>query len=322
MYVIFGASGKVGRSTAAALRNEGRAVRAVVRDPAQGEALARLGCEIAIADLGDEAGVRRALEGAQAAQMLCPVPYGAADPAAAMRHVIATAARALRDHPPLHVLALSDYGAELAAGTGITMLYRELEAAFKEVAPRLTLLRSAAHMQNWARVLPVALSSGHLPTLHNPIDRRFPAVSAGDVGIVAAQLLLDDPVGNGVRIVSVEAARRYSADDAARALGEVCGRDIGAYALPRGEWSATLLRAGMNPHMADLIIETNDAQNDGRIDAQRGTERRHGPTALRDVLAELVASVGAQEGHGSKGVSHAMLSPALHRETKPETPSP
>ena len=294
MYVIFGASGKVGRSTAAALRNEGHNVRAVVRDPAQGEALARLGCEIAIADLGDEASVRRALEGARAAQMLCPVPYGAADPVADMRHTIATAARALADHPHLHVLALSDYGAELAAGTGITMLYRELEAKFREVAPRLTLLRSAAHMQNWARVLPVAMSSGHLPTLQNPLDLRLPTVSASDVGIVAAQLLLDEPAGNGVRIVSVEAAQRYSAGDAARALGEVCRRDIGAHALPRAEWSATLLRAGMNPHMADLIIETNDAQNEGRIDAEHGTERRFGATGLRDVIAELVASAGAR----------------------------
>lgn len=294
MYVIFGASGKVGRSTLAALRKEGREVRAVVRNPAQGEALWQLGCEVLIADLGDEASIRRAVEGARAVQVLCPVPYGAADPVAEMRRTIATTARVLGDHPHLHVLALSDYGAELAAGTGITMLYRDMEAAFREVAPRLTLLRSAAHMQNWVRVLPVVMSSGRLPTLHNPIDRQFPTVSTGDVGIVAAQLLLDEPVGNGVRIVSVEAAQRYSADDAARALGEVCGRDIGAYALPRAEWSAALLQAGMNPHMADLIIETNDAQNDGRIDAEHGTQRRYGPTGLREALADLVASAGAR----------------------------
>lgn len=294
MYVIFGASGKVGRSTVAALRREGREVRAIVRNPAQGEALWRLGCEVAIADLGDEASVRRMLEGAQAVQMLCPVPYGAADPVAGMRYAIATIARALRDQPPLHVLALSDYGAELAAGTGITMLYRELEAALREVAPRLTLLRSAAHMQNWVRVLPVAMSTGRLPTLHNPIDRRFPTVSASDVGIVAAQLLLDEPAGNGVRVVSVEAAQRYSADDAARALAEVSNRDVDAYALPREEWAAALLRAGIHPRMADLIVETNDAQNEGRIDAEYGTERRYGTTGLRQALAELLEPTDAR----------------------------
>jgi uncharacterized protein YbjT (DUF2867 family) len=265
-----------------------------VRNPAQGEALWRLGCEVLIADLGDEASIRRALEGAQAVQVLCPVPYGAADPVAQMRHTIATTARALGDHPHLHVLALSDYGAELAAGTGITMLYREMEAKFREVAPRLTLLRSAAHMQNWVRVLPVALSSGQLPTLQNPIDLRLPTVSASDVGIVAAQLLLDEPAGNGVRVVSVEAVQRYSADDAARALGEACRRDIRAHALPRAEWSAALLRAGMNPRTADLIIETNDAQNDGRIGAEHGTERRFGPTGLGDVMAQLIASADAR----------------------------
>ncbi|MGN6580484.1 MAG: NmrA family NAD(P)-binding protein [Bordetella sp.] len=294
MYVIFGASGKVGRSTVAALRREGREVRAIVRNPAQGEALWRLGCEVAIADLGDEVSVRRALEGAQAVQMLCPVPYGAADPAAEMRHTIATTARVLGDHPHLHVLALSDYGAEVADGIGIPMLYGEMEAKFKEIAPRLTLLRSAPHMQNWIRVLPHAMSNGVLATLYHPIDKRFPTVSAHDVGVVAAQLLLDEPAASGVRIVSVEAAQRYSAEDAAHALAEVCDRDVGAYALPREKWSTVLEQAGMNPNMADLVIETSDAQNNGWVDAAAGTERRFGPTGLRDVLAGLVASAGAR----------------------------
>lgn len=293
MYVIFGATGKVGRSTVSYLRNEGCKVRAVVRDPAQCEAQTRLGCEAAVADLSDELSVRRALEGAQAVQMLCPVPYGAADPAARMRHTMTTAARALSDHPHLHVLALSDYGAEIAAGKGIPMLYRELETRLGDVAPRLTLLRSAPHMQNWARVLPFAMSRGLLATLNHPIDQRFPTVSAKDVGVVAAQLLLDGPVTNGIRVVSVEAAQRYSADDAARALGDVCGSNIEAHPLPRAEWSAMLMKAGMNSNMADLVIETGDAQNEGLVDAEQGTERRFGPTRLRDVMADMVAAAGA-----------------------------
>ncbi|WP_343583601.1 NmrA family NAD(P)-binding protein [Herbaspirillum sp.] len=294
MYVIFGAAGNVGRAAAQVLRAAGHAVRAVVRSPAQGETLARLGCQIALADLDDEASVRRALDGAQAVQMLCPVAHRADDPAAAMRQMIGNAARALRACPQAHVLAVSDYGAELDAGTGITLLYRELEARFKEAVPHLTLLRSAEHMQNWGRVAPVAMASGYLPTLHHPLDQRFPTVSASDVGTVAAQLLLAGHDGKGARVVSVEGPRRYDANEVARILGQACGREIVAHAVPRSDWAVLLSRAGMTRNLADLIIETNDAQNDGRIDAQPGTERRFGTTGLDQVLAALVSAAGAR----------------------------
>lgn len=122
MFVIFGASGNAGRLTAATLRRAGETVRAVVRNAQQGERLAKLGCEIALADLTDYASVAKAIEGADAVQILCPVPRTEAQPADMMRHMIDTAARALRANPPPRVLALSDYGAELAHDTGITLL--------------------------------------------------------------------------------------------------------------------------------------------------------------------------------------------------------
>lgn len=288
MYVIFGASGKVGGSTAATLRQQGHAVRAVVRNVARSDALARIGCDIVEGNLDDEASIHRALDGAQAVQMLCPLPQRDPDPARAMRRMIDTAARVLRTHPHLHVLALSDYGAELDADTGITMLFHHLEAAFKDAVPRLTLLRAAEHMQNWARMLPAALATGYLPSLHHPLDRQFPTVSAHDVGVVAAQLLMDGGDERDVRIVSVEGPRRYDANDVARVLGDTSGRTIAAHALPRSEWSATLARAGLNDNHAKLIVDLYDAQNAGRIDVEAGTERRFGSTELHDVLAALV----------------------------------
>ena len=292
MFVIFGASGKVGHTTAANLRHAGHAVRAVVRTPAQREPLERMGCEVVIADLNDERSVMRALDGARSAQMLCPVPHRDADPIDAMRRMIDTAANALRAYPHLHVVALSDYGAELDADTGITMPFHHLEAAFREVSSRLTLLRSAEHMQNWARVLPVALATGILPSLHHPLDRAFPTVSAHDVGKVAAQLLMAGQADDAVRVVSVEGPRRHDANDVARVLSEACGRDIVARALPRGEWDATLARAGLNANHAALITELYDAQNAGLIDVEVGVgERRFGTSELRDGFAGLVSAI-------------------------------
>ncbi|SDI72915.1 NAD(P)H-binding protein [Paraburkholderia phenazinium] len=296
MFVIFGASGNAGSVTAARLREAGCAVRAVVRHEHQGEQLAKLGCEIALADLNDRASVASAIEGADAIQILCPVPRADPQPAESMRRMIATAASALRANPPPRLLALSDYGAELDRGTGITLLFHYLETQLKPVESHLTFLRAAEHMQNWGRVMAGALKAGVLPSLHHPLAKRFPSVAAQDVGRLAADLLLDhDPAGEVTpRIVSIEGPQRISALDVARTLGELSGRQVVAHELPRDAWTPMLLRAGLSAEHAQLITDLYETHNNGRIDVEAGVgERRFGTTALAEVLAALLPRVEA-----------------------------
>ena len=291
MYVIFGASGRVGRATAVALRNAGQPVRAVVRQVRQGEGLSRIGCEIVCADLTDRASVARAIEGATAVQVLCPVPTRDAHPESTMQRMIDVAADALRANPPASVLALSDYGAELERGTGLTRLFHVLEERLKPLATRLTLLRSAEHTENWAAMLPVMLATGRLPSLHAPLDRRFATVAAEDVGVLAGALLLDAPHGKTPRIVSIEGPRRVSLIDVARAFSAVVGREIVADAVPRHAWASLLQRAGLSDNHVQLITALYDALNAGQIDVETGvSELRYGKTELRDVCAALVAA--------------------------------
>ncbi|MEZ0605625.1 NAD(P)H-binding protein [Paraburkholderia sp. IW21] len=295
MFVIFGAAGNVGRVSAAALRRAGREVRAVVRNDRQGQVLAEIGCDIAIADLLDPAAVARAIDGGYAVQVLCPVPYGDADPAATMRRMIDVSADALRANPPQRVLALSDYGAEHANGTGITTLFHYLEMQLAPVASQLTFLRAAEHMHNWVRVLPIALATGVLPSLHHPVSKLFPTVAAQDVGLLAAELLLDDkPAKVSPRVVSIEGEARVSALDVARTLGELAHRQITAHEVPRGEWAAMLQSAGLGENHARLITDLYDAHNAGGIDVETEiSERRFGATALADVFASILPRVTA-----------------------------
>jgi len=222
-------------------------------------------------------------------QMLCPVPARDADPAATMAHTIEVAVEALGAHPPDVLLALSDYGAELEGNTGITRVFRNFEARLKTVPTQLTLLRSAEHLQNWARMLPLALATGALPSLHHPVDRMFPAVWAPDVGEIAAQLLTEHVErASTLRIVSVEGPCRVSVRDIAAALGAAAARDIVAHPLPRDAWTPTLLRAGLSARHAELIVDLYDVHNAGRIDFEPGSERRFGTTMPADALAALL----------------------------------
>src|SRR5689334_13076556 len=72
MYAITGISGKVGSVVARTLLQAGRQVRAVVRDPAKGQAWAGEGCDVAMADMNDEAALTRAFTGAEAVFVLLP----------------------------------------------------------------------------------------------------------------------------------------------------------------------------------------------------------------------------------------------------------
>jgi uncharacterized protein YbjT (DUF2867 family) len=295
VYVILGAAGNVGTAAATALRRAGHDVRAAVHQEKQRGPFDEIGCETAVVDLFDAESVARAIRGARAVQLLCPVPLNHADPAAAMRSMIDAGVTALRADPPDHVLALSDYGAEHASGTGITTLFHYLETQLRTVDSQTTFLRSAEHMHNWARVLPMALAKGVLPSLHHPLDKRFPSVAAQDVGVAAAGLLLDAQTSQiSPRVVSIESEQRVSVLDVAHTVSEISGRAVTAHEVPRDDWNAVLQRSGLGEQHARLIADLYDAHNAGRIDVEAGVgERRFGTTTLSQVFAALVPRIGA-----------------------------
>ena len=65
MILVTGASGFVGRHLVKGLRQEGMAVRAVVRTPAKAQALKDLGVEVAAGDIADAASLEAALKGCE-----------------------------------------------------------------------------------------------------------------------------------------------------------------------------------------------------------------------------------------------------------------
>lgn len=289
MLAILGATGKIGRSTIGELRRSGAPVRAIVRNSEAARDLQAVGCEIAVADIGDGAALRRAMQGATAVQVICPANGRAEDASAEMQAAIAAIVGALDAARPQSVLAISDYGAHLASGTGITLTFRHLEDELAKLGIPLTVLRSAEHMQNWGRLVKRAVQSGVLPSLHHPVTKRFPTVSAADVGLVAAEFLLSEEQ-MPLRIVHVEGPERYSTEDVAGILGELAGRRITAQELPRPAWVPALVGGGLSTGYAELVATMFDAHNAGRIDVEAGVgDTRSGKTRLRQVLAALMA---------------------------------
>lgn len=292
MFVILGAAGKVGYSTASALREAGLPVRAILRDPVKASRLSAIGCEIAIADLRDPAALSSAIAGAEAVQIILPPPPRAEDAGGEMLRAIGSMVEALGRARPRRVLAISDYGAHVLEDIGMPTMYRQFEERLRLLDIPKVLLRSAEQMEGWARVIPVALATGTLPTLHLQVHRSFANVSAADVGRIAADLLRAPQTGTAERIVHAEGPRRYSAADVAGALSVLAGRPITARALPRDAWQQSLERM-VSASIARLLVKTYDAHDrGGLIDVEPGKgEVRRGSTGLAVALRPYV-SVG------------------------------
>ena len=285
---IWGATGKIGGAAAAELRRRGQRVRAVLRDPAKGDALRQLGCDIVTGDLYERHAIQRALDGAEEALFVCPLRRDAEDLLSDTQQIINALGGALETARPRRVVAISDYGAYLPAGTGITMIFHRLETRLRAVPSSITFLRSAEHMQNWSRHLEGARTRGKLASLHHPVTKLLPTVSAFDVGLVAADILTAPPDDDRAspRVVHVEGPRRYSAVDVARVFEQQLQRSVSAEAIPRERWMSALAAGGLGESYAKLVVELAEAHNAGSIDVEPGAaDVRRGTTELSTALA-------------------------------------
>lgn len=289
MFAILGATGKIGYSTCKALREAGVPVRAILRNAEKVSCLSAIGCDVAVGDLLDATALARAIDGAQAVQIIVPPQPRADDMAADLRRTIDSLVEALDKARPALVLAISDYGAHLGEGHGIPSLFFEFEERLRRLPMRKIILRSAEHMENWGRAAPAVLATGILPSLIAPLDRKFPTVAAQDVGLVAAEFLLRPASEADVQIVHVEGPHRYSASDVAAVMSKLLDRTVMAEATPRSEWEERLGRS--MPGAAKLMIELRDVHNKGLIDIEPNVgDVRYGKTELIDVLRPLLAT--------------------------------
>ncbi|HEV7317336.1 MAG TPA: NAD(P)H-binding protein [Ensifer sp.] len=291
MFAIVGAAGKVGFSTARALAEAGLPVRAVLRDPEKAGRLRAIGCEVAIADLRDPAALGAAIAGAEAVQVILPPPLLAEDAPHAMRMAADSMVEALGKVSPNRVLAISDYGAHVADDIGMPTMYRMFEERLRTLGMQKIVLRSAEHMEGWARYIPVASATGVLPSLHGDVEKPFATVSTADVGLMAADLLRGRGADGSELIVHAEGPRRVSAADVADALSLLVGRPITARAVPRAEWQQKLERS-LSPSVARLLVDTYDAHGrGGLIDVEPGKgEVRYGGTELTEALRPYVSA--------------------------------
>lgn len=284
MYAITGITGKVGGELAKTLLARGRPVRAVVRDAKKGEAWAKLGCEIALAEMEDASALAKAFTGATAAFILPPSDFDPEPGYPEARRVIDSVARALKAAAPSRVLCLSTIGAD-AAQDNLLSQRTMMEEALKPLGMPLTILRPGWFIENALWDVPTARESGLIYSFLQPVQKEFPMVATRDVGRVAAELIQEDR--SGTRIVELEGPRRISPNDLAAAFGRALGKPVRVEIVARDGWEALFRSQGMKNPLPR--IRMLDGFNEGWIEfGDRGATSVKGCIDVDAVVAGLV----------------------------------
>ena len=229
MYAITGITGQVGGAVARSLLHAGKPVRAVVRDAAKGEAWKALGCEVALADLSDEAALTAALQGTEAVFLLIPPNF---DPSPGFPEIQALAKSlrsALVAAKPGRVVCLSTIGAQATQPNLLNQL-GVIEQVLGDLPMPVGFLRAAWFMENAVWDVPAA-REGSVPSFLQPLDKPVPMVATADIGGLGAAMLQEQWTGR--RVVELEGPNRVTPNEIAAAFAGVLGHPVHMQPVPR-----------------------------------------------------------------------------------------
>jgi len=286
MYAITGALGQTGIAVANALLAAGASIRLIVRsDDARSAHWYARGVEIVVVDLRDTVGLARAFDGIAGAYLMNPPNYRAGDMFVEARRIHSSLIAAANQAAVAHVVALSSVGAHQPAGTGNIATTWDFEQQLNKLHGRLTVLRAANFMENWAWSMQSVLAKGVLPTMFLPPERSLPMVAARDIGSTVAQLLLDtSDIPKTRRLIELHGPQDCSPQDAGRVLGELLNKQVNVVAADEADWPGVFRGQGFPEITVRAFCEMFHGFNDGTVAFESTHETRRGPTTLKQAL--------------------------------------
>ena len=199
MYIVSGATGNTGSVVAKTLLEEGLPVRVIVRSEAKGAEFAKLGTEVAVADLHDAAALTEALKGGTVLYLMNPPAYQSDDQFVESEKLISAFQTAIDNSKLEKIVVLSSIGSHLSSGTGNILTTYNLEQAFGNLDIPVTFIRAGSFMENWNSGLEMAKANGVLPSFFLPLDHKIPQVAAADIGRVIAESMQEKTGGKEIK---------------------------------------------------------------------------------------------------------------------------
>jgi uncharacterized protein YbjT (DUF2867 family) len=282
LFAVAGATGHTGSVVAHELLAAGHKVRAIVRSADKAKKLAALGAELVLGELTDASLLTRALRGADGAFLLQPPPpHDSPDVRAYQERVTQAESAAVNESGIRHVVLLSSWGAEKAAGTGPIVGLHGLEEALKKTRAIVTILRAGSFTENLLSMLGAAQHQSILPTFFPP-EFKVSNIATRDIAAVAVRSLLSPSAKT--EVVYVLGAHEYSAIDQAAYLSKKLGKEVKLLNVPLSGASAAIQQGGMGASMANLLQEMYEGASKGLLGVVPGHRVEKGNTTLEQAL--------------------------------------
>lgn len=289
MYVVAGASGRVGSAVARSLIDAGERVGVLLRDESRAKVWQGLGARVWIGQLQDAELLHAALVEAKGFFVLLPPNYRIAEFLVTQRRLADSVGAAVRRSKVPHVALLSSAGADLPNGTGPIQVLHHFERVLRDSGTVLSAFRSSYFQDNVVNALGPAERAGVFPAFAPDADRAFPHVATQDVGRFIAAALRSPPASSeAIDVLGPSYSHREVADHLARALR----KSLQVAQVPRERWVFTLAQARMSEAVATLFVEMYDALSSGLL-TPRGDRSLLGDTQIEETIQLVLARQAA-----------------------------
>ena len=253
MYAITGATGQLGRLVIDTLLESvpPAQIVAIVRSAAKAADLAARGVQIRVADYEQPASLVAALAGVDKLLLISSSEIGRR---AAQHRAVIDAAKAAR----VSLLAYTSVLHADRSTLGLAEEHRQTEQMLKASGVPTVLLRNGWYSENHAAGIPAALAHGAL--FGASADGRIASAARRDYAQAAAAVLLRD--GQAGQVHELAGDDAWTLAELAAEISRQSGKTIMPRNLPKADYEAALLGAGLPAPVAALIADS-DAQAAG-----------------------------------------------------------
>lgn len=283
MYAVTGSTGQVGTATVKALRQDGKQVRALLRNPNKSSSMESLGAVPFTASVEDASALEAAFQDVEAVFVMTPPLYYAPDPRSEHKVALAALKHALQAAHVGRIVLLSSIGAQHDTGTGVILKLHDMETEMFELSANVAAIRAAYFMENLIPSYGQVKQTGELKVFQEHLDQPIPMVATSDIGSAAADLLKGG--WSGHRIIELEGPRSYSMRQVGEVFASLLQRNVTVTTVPVAEQQGMFRKMGLSEGAAHDMEAMARAMDSGQIAFAGGERVSHlqGSTPLEDV---------------------------------------
>ncbi len=286
--VVSTPTGNIGSVVTDRLLDAGAEVVAVHRTPEKVEDFAARGAQIHQGSLDDAEALGSALTGADSLLWVTPHDLGAESVRASQNAFGEAVSAAVQAAGTRRVVNISSIGAQHDESTGPVAGLHDVEEMLDTSGAAVLHLRPAYFFENYIVQVDAIKAMGGI-MLPVSGSRSLPMIATRDIGVVAADKLLDDGWSES-SILGLHGPNALTFDEAADTISAAIGRRVPHMTIDEMQARIGLSMMGLSQSVIDTMVEMYHAIESGHMSsAEPRTDETTTPTTLAEWAAEVLA---------------------------------